>query len=290
MQFPASNIQFTLKASPCIKERSLLDSKLEITGNHGTRLQNGLNLTSFKIILDFHSQSIQNLTMFKKEPGTDKGEQTQRQIYQAALALFREQGFDATTMQQIAARAEVVKSAAYYYFPGKEAIIQAYYEDVQTRQEEICSDFFARNNHLKERLRTAMMTKFDLAKQDRKLLGVVFRYTGEPSHPLSCLGSGTSEIRRRSTQVFRDAVGSEKLPKDLLVLLPIALWALQMGLLVMFLYDNSSNQTRTRRLAEGSLELTLKLLALAKLPVLKPVRSKFLALLNDAELLPLTAE
>jgi len=68
------------------------------------------------------------------------------------------------------------------------------------------------------------------------------------------------------------------------VMMPLALWALQMGLLVMFLYDKSAGQKRTRRLAEGALELTLKLLGLAKLPVLRPVRTKVLGLLKDAEL------
>lgn len=224
--------------------------------------------------------------MFKNEPSTGKGEQTRQHIFECALALFRENGFDATTMQTIAGRADVVKSAAYYYFPGKEAIIQAYYESVQAQQEQICAEVFAQTKDLKTRLAAAMRSKFDLAKKDRKLLGVVFRYTGEPEHPLSCLGPGTAEIRRRSIEVFRQAIVTEKLPKDLEQLLPVALWALQMGLLVMFLYDNSPGQQRTRKLADGSLDLTLKLLALAKLPVLKPVRMKVLALLHEAELLP----
>jgi AcrR family transcriptional regulator len=203
-----------------------------------------------------------------------------------ALGLFREKGFDATSMQDVATRAGVAKSATYYYFPSKEAIIQAYYQAVQADQERICADTFARTGNLKSRLRTAMHTKFDLARDDRKLLGVVFRYTGEPGHPLSCLGTGTEEIRRRSIDVFRHAIAREKLPSDLNLLLPVALWALQMGLLVMFLYDGSSEQSRTRRLADGALDLTLKLLVLAKLPVLKPVRTRVLALLRDAELLP----
>ena len=224
--------------------------------------------------------------MVKTDPVTDKGEGTRRQIFESALVLFRAQGFDATTMQQIAAQAQVVKSAAYYYFPSKEALITAYYETVQAEQERLCTEAFAASNKLKVRLRIAMHSKFDLAQHDRNLLGVVFRYTGEPQHPLSCLGPGTAEIRRRSTQVFRDALAEEKLPKDLRELLPLTLWALQMGLLVMFLYDGSKGQQRTRRLADGSLDLTLKLLGLAKLPVLKPIRTKILALLQDADLLP----
>lgn len=224
--------------------------------------------------------------MVKYDPATDKGEQTRRHILACALELFREKGFDATTMQDVANRADMAKGATYYYFSSKEAIIQAYYESVQGEQERICAEVFAGRANLKARLRSAMHTKFDLAQDDRKLLGVVFRYTGEPDHPLSCLGQGTAAIRARATDIFRQAVAVEKLPLDLEILLPVALWALQMGLLVMFLYDSSDGQKRTRRLADGALDLTLKLLLLAKLPVLKPVRTRILALLQDAELVP----
>jgi AcrR family transcriptional regulator len=224
--------------------------------------------------------------MVKNEPSTGKGEQTRQQIFQCALDLFREKGFDATTMQDVASRAGVAKGAAYYYFPSKEAIIQAYYETIQADHERICADEYAQRKDLKSRLRAAMQTKFDLAKDDRNLLGVVFRYTGEPGHPLSCLGAGTVEIRRRSIDVFRRAVSPEKLPRDLDQLLPVALWALQMGLLVLFLYDQSEGQLRTRRLADGALHLTMKLLTLARLPLFKPVRSRILALLREADLLP----
>lgn len=224
--------------------------------------------------------------MVKPDLATDKGEQTRTQIFSSALHLFRERGFDATTMQAIAAHAGVVKSAAYYYFPSKEALIQAYYENIQAEQEILCKELFATTKDLKTRLTAALHSKFDLTRQDRNLLGIVFRYTGEPRHPLSCLGPGTAEIRRRSMRVFQDAIAAEKLPRDLRVLLPVALWALQMGLLVMFLYDESANQQRTRRLADGALNLTMKLLGLAKLAILKPVRTAILELLHQAQLLP----
>jgi AcrR family transcriptional regulator len=224
--------------------------------------------------------------MVKNDPVTDKGEQTRKQIFASALELFRERGFDATTMQDIATHAAVAKSAAYYYFPSKEAIVKAYYETVQAEQEALCRSAFAENSSLRARLHVSMHSKFDLTKHDRKLLGVVFRYTGEPEHPLSCLGPATEEIRRRSTQVFRDAIALEKLPKDLKELLPLALWSLQMGLLVMFLYDSSTDQQRTKRLANGALDLTLKFLGLAKLPVMRPIRIRILGLLREADLLP----
>ena len=227
-----------------------------------------------------------DLTMVKFDLSTTKGEQTRELIFRTALELFRENGFDATTMQEIAAQAEVAKGAAYYYFPSKEAIIQAYYETLQAEQERLCSEMFEKTNDLKKRLHVAMHAKFDLVQHDRKLLGIVFRYTGEPAHPLSCLGKGTASIRRRATEVFERALSVERLPADLEQLLPLALWSLQMGLLVMFLYDDSANQKRTRQLASGSIDFTLKMLVLARLPILKPLRTKVLKLLREAELLP----
>ncbi|HVU48144.1 MAG TPA: TetR/AcrR family transcriptional regulator [Terracidiphilus sp.] len=227
---------------------------------------------------------MQDLTMVKNDPSTEKGEQTRRHIFNCALKLFREKGFDATTMLDIANEAKVVKSAAYYYFRSKEAIIQGYYEMVQAEQERICAEAFAETVDLKKRITTAMFSKLDLAREDRGLLGVVFRYTGEPQHPLSCLGKATEPIRRRSIGIFEQAIAQEKMPKEIRQLLPLALWSLQMGLLVMFFYDESPGQQRTRRLAEGALGLTLKLLTLAKLPLLKPILAKVLALLHDAEL------
>ncbi len=221
--------------------------------------------------------------MVKSDPSTGKGEQTRSHIFETALVLFREKGFDATTMQQIADRAEVAKSAAYYYFPSKEAIIQTYYEEIQSAQERQVAEVFAKTSDLRKRLGAAVHSKLDLARDDRNLLGVVFRYTGEPGHPLSCLGPGTAEIRRRSIAVFERAIEPEPMPGDLAQLLPLALWALQMGLLIMFIYDESEGQCRTRRLADGALDLTTKLLGMAKFTILKPVRTKVLALLREAE-------
>lgn len=224
--------------------------------------------------------------MFKNEVPTAKGEQTRTAIFETALELFRDRGFDNTTMQEIAAAAGVAKSAAYYYFPSKEAIVTAYYEAIQAEQERLCAEVFARTEDLRSRLEAALMTKFDLAQNDRKLLGIIFRYAGEPLHPLSCLGEATQEIRHRAMRSFSEALLTERLPKDLEQLLPLALWSLQMGLLVLFLYDSTKGQVRTRKLAAGALSLTQKLLTLAKLPLLKPVRIRLLKLLEEASLLP----
>src|SRR5438128_7878790 len=59
---------------------------------------------------------------------TKKAAETERKILDAALDLFREDGFEQATMRAIAARASVATGAAYYYFPSKDAIVMAFYE------------------------------------------------------------------------------------------------------------------------------------------------------------------
>src|SRR5258706_14182262 len=64
-------------------------------------------------------------------PATSKAALTRSTIIDAALALFRERGYDATTMRAIATEAGVSVGNAYYYFESKEQLIQGFYDRAQ---------------------------------------------------------------------------------------------------------------------------------------------------------------
>jgi AcrR family transcriptional regulator len=53
----------------------------------------------------------------------ERREQRQRDILHAALRAFRENGYHATTLDDIAGHVGVRKTALYHYFPDKEAIL-----------------------------------------------------------------------------------------------------------------------------------------------------------------------
>jgi hypothetical protein len=138
---------------------------------------------------------------------------------------------------------------------------------------------------LLDRLKVAFHTKLDILQNDRKLLGALFRFAGQPDHPLSPLGAATRQDRQKSMATFALALGEERLPEDVRAILPSALWALHMGILLYYIYDDSPQQQRTRILVDGSLALLVHFLSLMNLPFLKPVRRSVLALLHDAGLL-----
>lgn len=55
-----------------------------------------------------------------------KKEETKNRIIRVAMALFKKQGVDETTMEQIAKEVDIAKGTLYSYFPVKEAIISDY--------------------------------------------------------------------------------------------------------------------------------------------------------------------
>src|SRR6185295_12717490 len=51
-------------------------------------------------------------------------------LYDVAIRLFAEQGFEDTTLRQIAARAGVSPALLYRYFPSKRAVVLALYDEL----------------------------------------------------------------------------------------------------------------------------------------------------------------
>lgn len=212
-------------------------------------------------------------------------EQTRRMILETALALFREQGFDNTTIRDIAARADLSLGAAYYYFPSKEAIVGAYYEYVQEEHLIRARQAFALARDLRSRLAAALHTKIDVMEEDRVLLRALFRYGGEPDHPLSWFGPATQRQRQDCIHLFAEALAGEKLPDDVRDAAPVLMWTLHMGILLYFLYDASPRQRRTRRLIDASVGLVVDARRVAVSPLLRPVRRRIFTILRDAGLL-----
>ncbi|MFF4755179.1 TetR/AcrR family transcriptional regulator [Streptomyces sp. NPDC002514] len=62
---------------------------------------------------------------------------TRQRIQDVALELFAEQGYEKTSLREIAERLEVTKAALYYHFKTKEEIIVSLFEDLTKPVEEL---------------------------------------------------------------------------------------------------------------------------------------------------------
>jgi len=218
-------------------------------------------------------------------PQRAASEETRRQILETALDLFRERGFEETTMRDIAARVGVSLGAAYYYFKSKDAIVGAYYDYVQQDHVARCRQAFERGGNLRDRLRAALHTKVDIMQGDRRLLRALFRYGGDPDHSLSWFGPATKEQRELSVAVFGESIAGERLPADVRDVAPTLLWALHMGILLYFVHDGSPDQRRTRRLINAVVDFAIDMRRVVTSPLLRPLRRRVINVLGDAGLL-----
>jgi AcrR family transcriptional regulator len=221
------------------------------------------------------------ITQMKTRP-TPRAEDTRRRIYESALKLFREKGFEPTTMRDIAAKAGVALGAAYYYFSSKEAIVLAFYQEMQESSHESILEALAGQKKLKDRIRVVLEKRFELLAPNRKFCDALFRHAPDAHDPLSPFSAETRPIRERAIEHLRTALeGSDvKVPADLKPQLPYLLWLYQMAIILFWLYDRSPRQERTQKLMDKSLGLLVNLLRLSGLPLMKPLRKTVLELVE----------
>ena len=212
-----------------------------------------------------------------------KSDTTRRRILETALQLFREKGFEQTTMREIAERAGMALGAAYYYFNSKEKFVMAYYQQTLEEMQEYASKPpVSEIRSLKERLQLVLDYKFRQMKPYRSFLGVLFRFAADPNSPLSPFGEETREIREANIRMFEQLMQRTEpsIPPDMSEHLPRMLWMYQMGLILFWLHDRSRGQIRTKNLQDRSLDLILSLIRIGKLPLMGPVRRSVIDLLN----------
>ncbi|HKT03899.1 MAG TPA: TetR/AcrR family transcriptional regulator [Rugosimonospora sp.] len=124
-------------------------------------------------------------------------------ILDAAVALFAEQGFDATSVQQIVARAAVTKGAMYHYYRSKDDLLYAIYGTLIGEQLAGLARILDQRLPLPDTLRAVIA---DLVRTTATHLPAAAVF-GREMHKLA--GERSAELRaqrRRYHEAFRDLV------------------------------------------------------------------------------------
>lgn len=214
---------------------------------------------------------------------TSKAERTRAQILETALRLLRESGYDGTTMRAIAAEAGVSLGSAYYYFPSKEHLVQAFYERTHEEHLAACEPVLARETRLEARLLGVLRAKLDTIGSYHRFSGVLFKTAADPASPLNPFSDASQPVRRQSTELFRRAVeGSDARIKGALAgELPNLLWIYHMGVILFWIHDRSPGLARSYRLMERTLEIVTRLIRIANLAPVRPLVTTVLRLMDE---------
>lgn len=219
-------------------------------------------------------------------PGAEKSaksEQTRTLILETALRLFQERGYDKTTMRAIAKEAGVSVGNAYYYFDGKEHLIQGFYDRISVEHARAVRPILARETDFEARLAGVLTAWVDISEPYHEFAAQFFKNAADPESPLSPFSPESEGARDAAIDVHREVLAGSKakLPDDLAAIVPELMWLAQMGLVLYWVFDRSEKHERSRKLAQRGARLTARGVSLARFRVLRPLVREVYELFAD---------
>jgi AcrR family transcriptional regulator len=187
----------------------------------------------------------------RRGPGRPRGPtkqsaETRGTLYRVAISLFAAEGYENTTLRQIAAKAGVSPALLYRYFPSKRAVVLALYD-------ELSNEFRRRAQAMpagkwRDRYVFALETSLDvLAPHRDTLVALVPILVGGRDEGL--FAPATEFSRSRVQSAFVEAVtGASDAPKRPdAEALGRALDLIHLAILLLWLLDRSAGQRATAR-------------------------------------------
>ncbi|WP_413230125.1 TetR family transcriptional regulator [Kitasatospora herbaricolor] len=218
-------------------------------------------------------------------PKTGKSEQTRALILDTAMRLFKERGYDKTTMRAIAAEAGVSVGNAYYYFASKEFLIQGFYDQMTYQHAADARARMAGRKDFAERLEIALTSWLDCAAEYHEFASQFFRTAADPTSSLSPFSNESHPARATAVELFREVLtGSELAPKldaELAELLPDLLWLHLMVVVLYWVFDRTPDTERTREFVRRSTPMAARVINLSRYRVFRPIVRDAKGLIQD---------
>jgi AcrR family transcriptional regulator len=211
-----------------------------------------------------------------------RSKQTRDALVDVALRLFRDEGFQATTMRRIADEAGVSLGNAYYYFSGKDELVHELYVLVQREHRERALPALRDNASLAENFAVVLHSGLDVMAPYHAF-GSSFLQSALPSRSSSSpFSAESSDARSMAVDLMKATldISRQKVPRSLTDALPTLLWMTYMGVTLHWVTDSSDGQKRTRALVDGLVPIVAKTVGLARLPVARGLVADIAGLLD----------
>ena len=209
-----------------------------------------------------------------------KSQRTRAAIVDAAQRLFRERGYQGTTMRDVAAAAGVSTGNAYYYFRSKEELVQGFYDRLAAEHATAVEPLLASTTGFTERLRGTLTAWLRIAEPYHGFAGRFFAVAAQPDSPLSPFSPESAAARQAAVGIFAAVLaGSDVRPHpDIAEHLPELLWLYHLGIVLFWVHDRSPGQARTHDLVAGTAPLVTRLVRLSRLRALRSLAAQAMAL------------
>jgi len=199
------------------------------------------------------------------------------------MALFRENGYDGTTMRAIAQRAGVSVGNAYYYFESKEHLVQGFYDRLSAEHSAVAVEALQGVTDLGERIRIVLTTWLEVAEPYHAFAGTFFKNAADPSSPLSPFSAESKQARETVIDLHRLVLSGSNLRYDAEIerLLPELLWLHHLAIVLYWAHDRSPGTEKTRRLAERTAGIVARVARISKYKVVRPLVREADSLLRE---------
>lgn len=223
------------------------------------------------------------MTPSSADDATTKAQRTRALIVEAALRLFREHGYERTTMRAVAEAAGVSVGNAYYYYRSKEELVQGFYDQLAAEHTAAAAAPLAASTDLEQRLRATLLAWLAVAEPYHAFAGRFFAVAAQPGNPLSPLSQESYPAREATLELYRKVIegSSIRVAEELAPDLPELLWLYHLGIVLFWVHDDSVGQRRTRALIERTVPILERLTRLSRLPVFRPLARQVAQLLVE---------
>ena len=141
-----------------------------------------------------------------KDFKTDKSKETFHRVFEAALRLFAEKGYEKTTMRAISREGSLGLGALYYYFPSKEAIVLHFYEQLNEQLITEWPGLRPKSPELRDQLEAFLRFKLDKLEPHRHLIRVLLKEAVDPESALNPFSAQARDSLDKSLSIFEGMV------------------------------------------------------------------------------------
>jgi len=214
---------------------------------------------------------------------TPRAGQTRAAIVEAALRLFRETGYEATTMRAIAREAGVSLGSAYYYFGSKEELLQEFYARSNAEHAAAARAVLAAETEFAPRVHGTLRALIDVLNPYHAFAAKFFKHAAEPDNPLSPFSKESSPARDAAIGLYREVVAGSttRIDQELREQLPELLWLYSLGVVMFWVHDTSPGCAKTYRLIDRTVPLAGRLVSLSRLRVLRSTLTDVISIIEE---------